>query len=201
MYELSDHLTQFLILEGFAKERSLPEFNMFKRNYKNFHEAEFEETVINGINWEEICMFRLRSPDVSVKNFFDTLNFHLDEMAPFEKVTLKQYKLMLKPWITPELLKKCDERNILLKSIKEESDPIVLSQLRIQYKNLRNLIPDEKKRNKKSHFAEKFIENKDNSSKIWKEIRSLVNLKPAKSSTIKILDENQNCSVVLKNFP
>ena len=192
LYELSDHLTQFLILEGFAKERSLPEFNMFKRNYKNFHEAEFEETVINGINWEEICMFRLRSPDVSVKNFFDTLNFHLDEMAPFEKVTLKQYKLMLKPWITPELLKKCDERNILLKSIKEESDPIVLSQLRIQYKNLRNLITDEKKRNKKAHFAEKFIENKDNSSKIWKEIRSLVNLKPVKSSTIKILDENQN---------
>ena len=51
---------------------------------------------------------------------------------------------------------------------------------------------DEKKRNKKAHFAEKFIENKDNSSKIWKEIRSLVNLKPVKSSTIKILDENQN---------
>ena len=106
LYELSDHLTQFLILEGFARERSLPEFSMFKRNYKDFHEAEFEETVINGINWEEICKFRFRNPDVSVKNFFDTLNFHLDEMAPFEKVTLKQYKIMLKPWITPALLKK-----------------------------------------------------------------------------------------------
>ena len=192
LYELSDHLTQFLILEGFARERSLPEFSMFKRNYQNFHEAEFEETVINGINWEEICKFRLRNPDVSVKNFFDTLNFHLDEMAPFEKVTLKQYKLMLKPWVTPELLKKCDERNALLKRIKEESDPILLSQLRAQYKNLRNTITDEKRRNKKAHFAEKFIENKANSSKIWKEIRSLVNLKPTKSSTIKILDENKN---------
>ena len=165
---------------------------MYKRNYKNFHEAEFQETVIDGINWDEICMFRLRSPDVSVKNFFDTLNFHLDEMAPFEKVNLKQYKLMLKPWITPELLKKCDERNALLKRIKEVSDPLLLSQLRTQYKTLRNMITDEKKRNKKAHFAEKFIENKDNSSKIWKEIRSLVNLKANKSSTIKILDENQN---------
>ena len=36
LYELSDHLTQFLILEGFAKERSLPEINIFKRNYKFF---------------------------------------------------------------------------------------------------------------------------------------------------------------------
>ena len=41
-------------------------------------------------------------------------------------------------------------------------------------------------------FAFKFLENKDNSSKIWTEIRSLVNLKPTKSSTIKILDENEN---------
>ena len=109
LYELSDHLTQFLILEGFAKERSMPEINIFKRNYKFFHEAEFEETVINGIDWEEVCMLRLRNPNVSVKNFFDTLNYHLDEMAPFEKVTQKQYSLMLKPWITNDILKKCDE--------------------------------------------------------------------------------------------
>ena len=103
LYELSDHLTQFLILQGFAKERSLPEVKMYKRNYKNFSEAEFEETVINGIDWDEICMFRLRNPNVSVKNFFDTLNFHLDEMAPLEKVTLKSYRLMLKPWITADI--------------------------------------------------------------------------------------------------
>ena len=115
LFELSDHLTQFLFLEGFSKERSLPEVNMFKRNYRNFNDAEFEEIVINGIDWDEICMFRLRNPNVSVKNFFDTINFHLDEMAPFEKVTLKNYRLMLKPWITSDILKKCDERNDLLK--------------------------------------------------------------------------------------
>ena len=56
---------------------------------------------------------------------------------------------------------------------------------------LRDLITNEKRENKRVHFAEKFLENKDNSSKIWKEIRSLVNLKPSKSSTIKILDENE----------
>ena len=36
------------------------------------------------------------------------------------------------------------------------------------------------------------MENKDNSSKIWKEIRSLVNLKSNKVSSIKLLDANQN---------
>ena len=86
LYELSDHLTQFLVLEGFVKERCIPEINMFKRNYKNFHEAEFEEIVIKGIDWNEICMLRLRNPNVSVKNLFDTLNFHLDEMAPSKRL-------------------------------------------------------------------------------------------------------------------
>ena len=59
LYELSDHLIQFLILEGFAKERSLPEDNLYKRDYSNYSDAEFEETVINGINWNEICMLRV----------------------------------------------------------------------------------------------------------------------------------------------
>ena len=150
LYELSDHLTQFLILDGFAKERSLPEINMFKRNFKNFHEAEFEETVINGIDWNEICMLRLKNPTVSVKNFFDTLNYHLDEMAPLEKVTLKKYRLMLKPWITDEILKKCDERNNLLKLIKQETDPIIFISLRQRYKSLRDSITNEKSNNKKA---------------------------------------------------
>ena len=148
--------------------------------------------VIKGIDWEEICMLRLRNPNVSVKNFFDTLNFHLDEMAPFEKVTQKQYRLMLKPWITSDILRKCDEKNKLLKSIKNESDPVLLTNLRQQYKTIRNSITIEKRTNKKEHFAKRFMENKSNSSKIWKEIKSLVNLKSNKTSNIKILDENQN---------
>ena len=36
------------------------------------------------------------------------------------------------------------------------------------------------------------MENKDNFSKIWKEIKSLVNLKSNKISSIKLLDANQN---------
>ena len=99
---------------------------------------------------------------------------------------------MLKPWITNDILKKCEERNKLLKLIKDESDPVLLATLRQQYKNIRNLITKEKRINKKTYFAKRFMENKDNSSKIWKEIKSLVNLKSNKTSSIKILDADQN---------
>ena len=77
----------------------------------------------------------------------------------------------------------------MLKQIKNESDPDLLVTLRQQYKHIRNSITNEKRANKKAYFAKKFMENKDNSSKIWKEIKSLVNLKSNK--TIKIGDNQK----------
>ena len=70
-------------------------------------------------------------------------------MAPFEKVTPKQYGLLLRPWITNDILKKCDEKNKLLKLIKDESNPDFLAALRLEYKNLRNSITNEKRANKR----------------------------------------------------
>ena len=68
LYELSDHLIQFLLLEGFAKERSFVETKMYKRDFDNFNEREFEEEVINGVDWDEICMFRLNEASLSFEN-------------------------------------------------------------------------------------------------------------------------------------
>ena len=55
LIELSDHLIQFLILEGFLKERTLPEVNIFKRDFNHFNDGEFEEVVIHDFDWDDIC--------------------------------------------------------------------------------------------------------------------------------------------------
>ena len=192
LYEFSDHLTQFLILEGFIKERSLPESVMYRKDFDMFNEREFEEMVINGLDWEEICMIRIGNSSASFKSFHDTLNFHIDEMVPSKKVTLKQFRLMMKPWITRDILKKCDERDSLLKDIKSENDPIRKKILRNNFNTLRNQITREKRQSKKDYFAARFEKNKNTVSNIWKCIRSLVNLKPGKKTEIKLLDENKN---------
>ena len=75
LYELSDHLIQFLILEGFSKERTLPEINLFKRNYSNFTDREFEDSVIKGVNWDDVCRLDLGDPSFSVKFFFFIYTF------------------------------------------------------------------------------------------------------------------------------
>ena len=93
LYELSDHPIQFLVLEGFVTERSLPESLMFKKDYKQFNEREFEELVINGLDWEEICMIRIGNSSASLKSYYDTLNFHLDEMVPTKHFLFEGEKL------------------------------------------------------------------------------------------------------------
>ena len=64
LIEISDHLIQFLILEGFIKEKSIPEINMVKRDYRNFNENEFQGAIHN-LDWESIVDIKLKYPNLS----------------------------------------------------------------------------------------------------------------------------------------
>ena len=205
--ELSDHLVQFLILEGFSKERSLPDTNIYKRDMSKFCDREFEDVVINGLNWEEICMLRFNDSNVAFSSFNNTINFHLDEMSPYKKVTLKEYRLMLKPWITTDILHRCKERDKLLKDILKEDDPVRSIELRETYNKMRNEITNEKRRSKKAFQTAQFEKNKNKSSKVWQNIRRLVNIKSVKTSSIKLMiddkiisDPTQNANTFNNHF-
>ena len=191
LIEISDHLIQFLILEGFIKERTVAEINLFKRDLSHFNEREFEEAV-NNMYWEQICNLEMNDPNLSCNNFFNSITYLLDEFAPYKKVTKNEYKLMLKPWISKEILQNCQNRDAILKSISRENDPVKIRNLRNDYKKLRNEITKDKRNSKKAYFTSYFEKNKHRSSEIWKGIRALVNLKPCKSLNIKLLDGNNN---------
>ena len=109
----------------------------------------------------------------------------ITNIAPFHEVTVKEFRLMTKPWITREILAKCDSRDALLKEIKTETDPIKLQSLYTEYKRLRNQITSEKRDGKKKFQIAQFEQNKNKSSDVWKNIRALVNIKPSKSTNIK----------------
>ena len=121
--------------------------------------------VIKGSDWDNICDLG-RKDSHSCKNYFDTLDFHLDEMAPYRKVTKKEIQLMMKPWITKEILEKCNRRDSLLKNIYAENDNGKLTILLNDYKKLRNEITKDKRESKKVYFTVYFERNKNKSATV-----------------------------------
>ena len=193
LIEISDHLMQFLVIEGFVKELKPPKIDLFKRDFKNFNEREFNDEVINKLDWNNICKLNQKNPDIACKIFYDTFNFHLDEYAPYRKVTKKELELLQKPWITREILFKCKHRDTLLKSIVKETDETVLTNMRSEYKKLRNEITSDKRKSKKEYFISYFERNKQKSSDIWKGIRLLVNTGCSKVQPPPVPSENGRC--------
>ena len=107
------------------------------------------------------------------------------------RLTKKEYNLMLKPWITNLILRNCIKRDSILRSISQEKDLGKLISLQNNYKKLRNEITKGKHSSKKTYYTSYFEKtNKSKSADIWKVMRSLINLKSTKSTSVKLLDKN-----------
>ena len=111
--QISDHLLQFVLLEGFFKEVLPKKINIYERNFKHFSEREFEEALKIG-DWDSILSLHQNDPDLSMNNLYNDTTYLLDEFAPYRKLTKKEFKLKSKPWISNEILTKIHERDKLL---------------------------------------------------------------------------------------
>ena len=173
--QLSDHLFQFVILEGFFKDLPIPKLNIYQRNFKYFNEREFQG-ILNGINWDNILSLNASDPNLSMNNFYNQINILLDEVAPYKKLTKKEIKLKSKPWITIDIQHLMQKRDKLYHKYCQESNKTKKEELYINYKKLRNKLTKLKREHKTIYYKNFFETNKNNSSKIWKVIRSIVNL-------------------------
>ena len=191
LIEISDHLIQFVIMEGFVKERTIPKLNLFKRDFSNFNEDEFKKTI-SGYHWDTIVNIQRNDPDLSLKKIYNSITFFLDEFAPLRKVTEREYKLKFKAWISVKILELIKERDKLLKNYLQEKDPVIKDLTYSNYKKIRNLITQKKRVSKSSYYSSFFEKNITKSSEIWKGIRSLVNIKSSSKNNISLLDNNNN---------
>ena len=204
LVEISDHLIQYLVLEDFVKIKKRAPPTRYKRDFRNFNSTEFNDEVIHKVNWDETCQVHLNDPNFSCKNFYDTIEFFLDEYAPYRKLTNKESELLDKPWITENILKKCNDRDLLLKQLTKENDPIKIVELRTKFKKLRNEITNDKRQSKRNHYQSFFDTNKTKTAELWKGIRELVNVSKTKSSSFKLLgvtgDLISNTNIIVNKF-
>ena len=186
--QLSDHLFQFIILEGFFKDLIPRKIKVKERNFKNFNENEFSECIRN-IDWDEILLLNNNDPNLSLEKLYNTVNFILDEMAPYRTLSKKEYKLKSKPWITKEIQFLMWERDNIFHQYCKEKDEQKRQIIYYKFKVKRNNLTSIKRNSKIEHYKNYFSLNSKKSAAIWKGIRSLVKIKQTSQRDILILDD------------
>ena len=189
--QLSDHLFQFVLLEGYFHDIKPKKIIIKERNYKHFNEREFLETVQN-LNIEEILCLDDKDPNVSITNLFNNINYLLDEFAPYKKLNKHEIKLKTKPWINKEIQFLMWERDKLFKKYYNAKDEERKQNLLDHYKRTRNEVTRLKRKNKTEYYKIYFEKNIKKTKALWKGIRSLVYIKPSNKSDISIIDTNRD---------
>ena len=95
----------------------------------------------------------------------------MDKYAPLKKVTHKQYKQHLKPWVTDKILDKISLKNNLLKRSISCKIPDQKTALYSQFKTVKNEITELTRRGKKEFYQNYFADNKKNLKKFGKVLK------------------------------
>ena len=161
--------------------------NIKERNFKNFNKREFLEEIQN-INIDDVLYLSIN--DLSNENFYNNINYILDEFAPFKKLNINDIKLTTKPWINKEVQHLMWERDKLFKKFRNGSDDEAKTKLYNDYKKIRNELTSLKRNNKQDYYKNYFEKNKKKTAALCKGIRSLVTIKSTNKTDISILDSN-----------
>ena len=124
--------------------------------------------------------------------------------APTKKLTPKQIKFRLKPWITPEIQNLMRVRDRLFERTKRQPEN---DHVREVYNRVRNRVSRLLGKSKKQHYESYFEEMNTNIKKTWEGIRKIVNVKKSTKFTIshlnvkgKIVDESADIGNTFNNF-
>ena len=161
---------------------------MYKRNYSNFSEDCFRDDV-------SIQNFDNNFEDVNdqFKDFYLRLKGCIDRHAPLKKLSPKEVKLNHKPWISVDINKMIKIKNTLFHRKKRQPNNLEIKRL---YNLFRNRVNRELKKAKRNYYTKYFEVNSSNIKKTWEGIRSIINIKATKQSTISQIKVNNK---VIKN--
>ena len=93
---LSEHFSQFASVNRMAID--VIKMTMYRRNLKKFSENSFRDDV-SIQQWRQDT----NDPNLLTYDLVSKLDGCAERHAPTQKLTPKQIKLTLKPWITPEI--------------------------------------------------------------------------------------------------
>ena len=157
---------------------------IFRKEQKKIDKVEFISEFIN-IDWAPVLL--TNDPTTASEAFFEKTYSVIDSHLPMKKVTEKEKKLELKPWITAGIRNSIKRRDRLLNRFIKCKDPVKKTELHQKYKVLRNKVLSLTRSSKKLHYKSYFEENSKNLKKTWSGIKSIINIHIVNKSAPKSL--------------
>ena len=174
LYDISDHLPNFLIVNKFSCSTFTP--TIYHRDYSNFNEENLLHDV-QLIDWEDVLPV---TDDVNL--IFDSFHAKISEIieihVPLRKLSKRQVRLLAKPWITKGIRLSIRKKNNLYKQYLRSKNAYYWTNFKIYRNKIKHLLLI----SKKSYYNDYFTNNKSNIKETWKGIKQLITLKPTKNS-------------------
>ena len=181
--DVSDHFSIFhIIYNNSTPETSKPEYNLQRTINDN--------TITNCISvlrkteWDNVL--NSNDPETAYDIFQGKLSKVINDTMPMQRHKINNKK-SLKPWITKGLLVSIANKNAMYKRLKITGD----RSLEVQYKTIKNKLSNLLRSCEKTYYKNKLEQNKNNLSKLWKTLNTVINRKKISNKNVTFKHNNK----------
>ena len=183
VYDLTDHLPNFIILNKFS---SLPSsVKVYKRDYFKFNQASLI-SEIHTVDWQ-IVFTSDTDPSCMFDCFYSKISQIVDKHIPIKQLSRRELKFKSKPWITSAIKRSIKVKNNFYKKFLKTKSSYYHS----KFKYYRNKINHLLKLSKRKYYNQYFLENSNDIKRVWNGIKQIIHCKPkASQKAVKIIKNN-----------
>ena len=155
--QLSEHFSQFASIK---RDRiDIQKIVMYGRDWSKYDRDKFRDEISNH-QWH----IDSEDPSDLMSDFYTKLGGSSDKHVKIKKLSPKEIKLKLNPWITPEIKKMLDLRDRLYARKKREPNNERVEQA---YKIARNRVSRKIQKSKQEYQDAYFTEHQNDIKKTW----------------------------------
>ena len=175
-YSISDHLPQFCLFTSLEPGGTGQDGPSYQHDWSKFDQEDFVLDFLS-IDWDTLFERFSLNPDQCFNVFNDKMKVLIDQHVPTVKLTKRQLKSKLKPWLTSGILRSISKRDYFYRKFLKASDASAKAQFFDSYKSYRNLIVTLIRQSKVNHYTSYFDHHSNNIQKVWSGVRDLISLK------------------------
>ena len=167
--DLSDHRILVTNISNSNSQRSTE--NNLVSNKENVHLIDY-----NKINLYFECELFNNESD-NPEEHYQNLLLHINKALEYSTKVQKRPKSQSKrykpvaPWINSSLLKTIQKRDAIFSKLKKHPDNV---NLREEYKHIRNIVTQEKRKTKSEFYRQKFSKSLNNTKTFWKTVNEVI---------------------------